>query len=70
MPNQAGSPPLSHRKEQVSIDPCPFCGTKPDIEEAVGPSYFISCPECGKSGNVEVWADEKKDAVKLWNRRA
>ena len=47
---------------------CPFCGGKGSLESIciLETEYSVQCESCGASG---VYADKKKEAIEVWNRR-
>lgn len=49
----------------MKLKPCPFCGGKPALIEAMGEVWYM-CTDCRASVNM---AASKKEAAKLWNKR-
>lgn len=54
------------------LKPCPFCGLKPNLNEAVTyqngekSSAFVRCPHCGLAYS---FGDKNEQAVSRWNTR-
>ena len=54
------------------IKPCPFCGGRGFIQDAVSASdgvTFVMCVKCGATAE-EMGLGHKAEAVAAWNRRA
>jgi Lar family restriction alleviation protein len=45
--------------------PCPFCGGEAEFRDTS--STWVRCEDCGAEIQCQI---EKKDAARLWNRRA
>lgn len=45
--------------------PCPFCGGEAEFHDTS--STWVRCEDCGAEIQCQI---EKKDAARLWNRRA
>lgn len=53
-----------HQTEYCSLEKCPFCGGKANINNYLG-TFHITCSKCG----VVMEDDEIDSVMKKWNRR-
>ncbi len=55
-------------RENVDLEPCPFCGSKNvNMHYLLANGYYVICEKCEASGG---YAFTRKRCVELWNTRA
>lgn len=53
-------------KKYLTLEPCPFCGGKPEFYPDSGDGGFVRCPTCG----VLTDTFPELESVSIWNTRA
>ncbi|WP_293938063.1 Lar family restriction alleviation protein [Iodobacter sp.] len=51
--------------------PCPKCGSKPEVTKAGSNRCWVQCSKFGKNGNCSAISQQgstKKEAIVLWNK--
>jgi len=54
--------------DDVTLLPCPFCGSKPLLLGLKAPEFWVSCPKIGCKAGTEAFGGKNK-AIAVWNRR-
>ena len=56
----------------MKLKPCPFCGGQPGVRKAI--EWLVMCDWCFESNPghflVQIGHRFKKEAIRIWNRRA
>ena len=54
--------------KEIKLRPCPFCGSKPNIE-CYGREYWIECKNEDCEAQSGIYLDNVGFAMEAWNRR-